>query len=151
MINAEGEQIGIVSIEQALNQAQQKGLDLVEVASKADPPVCRLMDYGKFRYERVKQQRESKKKRKTFEVKEIRVRPKIGEHDYQVKLRHATEFIKGGNKVKFTLMFRGRELFHQELGRGILQRLINDLAEVSVVEQEPLLQSRSMTMVLGPK
>lgn len=146
-----GEQIGILSLEEAFRQAEEKGLDLVEVAGNTTPPVCRIMDYGKIRYEKLKQERESKKKQKTFVVKEIRVRPKIGEHDYQVKLRHAQEFLKEGNKIKITLMFRGRELSHQDLGEKILRRLISDLAELAVVEQQPMLLSRFMIMVLAPK
>ena len=151
MISPAGEQIGIVNIEEAFRQAEEKGLDLVEVAGNTTPPVCRIIDYGKFRYEKLKQERESKKKQKVFVVKEIRVRPKIGEHDYQVKLRHAQEFLKEGNKIKITLMFRGRELSHQDLGEKILYRLISDLAELAVVEQQPMLQSRFMIMVLAPK
>lgn len=151
MISPAGEQIGIVNIEEAFRQAEEKGLDLVEVAGNTAPPVCRIIDYGKFRYEKLKQERESKKKQKVFVVKEIRVRPKIGEHDYQVKLRHAQEFLKEGNKIKITLMFRGRELSHQDLGEKILYRLISDLAELAVVEQRPMLQSRFMIMVLAPK
>ena len=134
-----------------MRRAEGAGLDLVEVASQVDPPVCRIMDFGKFRYEKIKQQREAKKKQRSFEIKEIRVRPKIGEHDYQVKLRHAAEFLKEGNKIKFTLMFRGRELVHKELGENILQKFIKDLSEASIIEQSPLLQSRFMTMVLAPK
>lgn len=151
MISPAGEQIGIVNIEEAFRQAEEKGLDLVEVAGNTAPPVCRIIDYGKFRYEKLKQERESKKKQKVFVIKEIRVRPKIGEHDYQVKLRHAQEFLKEGNKIKITLMFRGRELSHQDLGEKILYRLISDLAELAVVEQRPMLQSRFMIMVLAPK
>lgn len=123
----------------------------MEVAGNAEPPVCRIIDYGKFRYEKMKQQKESRKKQKVFDVKEIRVRPKIGENDYQVKLRHALEFLKLGNKIKFTLMFRGRELVHKELGQDVLQRFIKDLAEAATVEQAPVLQSRFLTMVLAPK
>lgn len=123
----------------------------MEVAGNAEPPVCRIIDYGKFRYEKMKQQKESRKKQKVFDVKEIRVRPKIGENDYQVKLRQALEFLKSGNKIKFTLMFRGRELVHKELGQDVLQRFIKDLAEAATVEQAPVLQSRFLTMVLAPK
>ena len=134
-----------------MRRAEEAGLDVVEVADKADPPVCRIMDYGKFRYTKLKQERDSRKKQKSFTIKQIRFRPKIGEHDYQVKLKHAIEFIKEGNKIKFSLMFRGREMAHQELGRNLLQRLIDDLADISVVEQRPTLQTRFMNMVLGPK
>lgn len=123
----------------------------MEVAGNAEPPVCRIIDYGKFRYEKMKQQKESRKKQKVFDIKEIRVRPKIGENDYQVKLRHALEFLKLGNKIKFTLMFRGRELVHKELGQDVLQRFIKDLAEAATVEQAPVLQSRFLTMVLAPR
>lgn len=123
----------------------------MEVAGNAEPPVCRIIDYGKFRYEKMKQQKESRKKQKVFDVKEIRVRPKIGENDYQVKLRQALEFLKLGNKIKFTLMFRGRELVHKELGQDVLQRFIKDLAEAATVEQAPVLQSRFLTMVLAPR
>lgn len=123
----------------------------MEVAGNAEPPVCRIIDYGKFRYEKMKQQKESRKKQKVFDLKEIRVRPKIGENDYQVKLRQTLEFLKSGNKIKFTLMFRGRELVHKELGQDVLQRFIKDLAEAATVEQAPVLQTRFLTMVLAPK
>jgi len=151
LVGAAGEQVGIVSIEDAMRRAQEAGLDIVEVASSTDPPVCRIMDYGKFRYEKLKQQRQARKKQKSFTIKQIRVRPKIGEHDYQVKLKHAIAFLKEGNKIKFSLMFRGREMAHQELGRNVLQKFITDLAGISVIEQRPTLQTRFMNMVLGPK
>jgi len=151
LVGSAGEQVGIVSIEDAMRRAEEAGLDIVEVASRTDPPVCRIMDYGKFRYEKLKQLRSSRKKQKSFAIKQIRLRPKIGEHDYQVKLKHAIEFIKDGDKIKFSLMFRGREMAHQDLGRNVLQKFMDDLAEIAIVEQQPTLQTRFMNMVLAPK
>ena len=135
---------------QALDLAGEKGLDLVEVAPQASPPVCRIMDYGKYRYEQRRRTREAKKKQKTMEIKEIKLRPKIEEHDYQVKLRQAQRFLKGGDKAKVTIMFRGREMAHLDIGRKLLDRLANDVVDLGVVEVAARMEGRSMGMILAP-
>ena len=131
--------------------ADTGGLDLVEVAPTANPPVCRIMDYGKYRYEQSKRAHEAKKHQKTIQVKEVKFRPKIDEHDYEFKKNHAVRFLKAQNKVKATIMFRGREVTHPEIGRQILQRLTGDLEELAVVERAPKLEGYNMTMILSPK
>jgi translation initiation factor IF-3 len=149
-VGAAGQQIGVVDTREALRQAQELDLDLVEVAPQANPPVCRIMDYGKFKYERDVRQKEARRKQSRSGLKEIKFRPKIDPHDYATKKGHVERFLKGGNKVKVTIMFRGREMAHTELGRKILDRLVADLGETIVVESFPKQEGRNMIMVIGP-
>ena len=149
-MGADGEQIGVVDTREALRQARDLDLDLVEVAPQADPPVCRIMDYGKFKYERDVRQKEARKKQSRTGLKEIKFRPKIDPHDYATKKGHVTRFLAAGNKVKITIMFRGREMAHTELGRKILDRLVGDLGELAIVEAMPKQEGRNMIMVIGP-
>ena len=150
LVGPDGSQIGIVSTQDALRQAQDLDLDLVEVAPQANPPVARIMDYGKFKYERDIRQKEARKKQTRVEVKEIKFRPKIDPHDYATKKGHVVRFLNQGARVKITIMFRGREMAHTELGRKILDRLVEDLAEVAVVESTPKQDGRNMVMVVAP-
>jgi translation initiation factor IF-3 len=149
-VGADGQQIGVVDTREALRQAQQMDLDLVEVAPQADPPVARIMDYGKFKYERDVKQKEARKKQSRTGLKEIKFRPKIDRHDYATKKGHVERFLAAGNKVKITIMFRGREMAHTELGRKILDRLVADLADTVVVESVPKQEGRNMIMVISP-
>ena len=151
MIDQEGEQLGIVSIEEAKQAAEEVRLDLVEISPNAEPPVCRIMDYGKFRFEASKKQQQSRKKQKQTQVKEIKFRPGTDIGDYNIKLRKLTEFLEGGDRVKLTLRFRGREMAHQELGMEMMDRLKVDLDEYGVVEQEPKMEGRLMVMVMASK
>ena len=151
VVGPEGEQVGIVSREDALRMAEEAGVDLVEIAPQADPPVCRVMDYGKHLFEESKRKASARKRQQQVQVKEMKFRPATGEGDYQVKLRKLVEFITEGDKAKVTLMFRGREMAHQELGIKLLRRVEADLAEIAKVEQFPRLEGRFMTMMLGPK
>ncbi len=151
LIDAEGNQAGVVSIREALAKAQEAALDLVEIAPTAKPPVCRIMDYGKFLFEQNKKRHAAKKKQKQIQVKEIKFRPGTDEGDYQVKLRNLIRFLEEGDKAKITLRFRGRELAHQEIGMQLLKRVETDLAEHGVVEQFPKMEGRQMIMVLSPK
>ena len=151
LIDHRGEQVGVVSRNQALNMALDVGLDLVEISPNADPPVCKLLDYGKFKYEAQKKAAEARKRQKTIDVKEIKLRPAIDDHDYDVKMRAVKRFIEEGDKVKVTLRFRGRELAHQELGLQVLERVRGDVAEQTKVEQEPRMEGRQMVMVLAPR
>ena len=151
MVNHDGEQLGIVSIEKANQLAEDAKLDLVEIAPNAEPPVCRIMDYGKFRFEEGKKLQQAKKKQKQIQVKEIKFRPGTDIGDYKIKLRKLTEFLEEGDRVKVTLRFRGREMAHQELGLELLQRVKADLEELGVVEQEPRSEGRMMVMVMAPK
>lgn len=150
LIDDEGEQVGIVSLDDARARAEEKGLDLVEVAPEARPPVVKLMDFGKFKYEQARAAREARKKQHTTQVKEVKFRPGIEDHDYDFKLRHARRFLAEGNKVKLTMMFRGRQMSHPELGREVLLRAQGDLEEVGKVESEPSFEGRTMFMVLAP-
>ena len=150
LIDEEGGQVGIVSLDDARERAAAKGLDLVEVAPDSRPPVARLMDYGKYKYEAARAAREAKKKQHTIQVKEVKFRPGIEDHDYDFKLRHARRFLEEGNKVKLTMMFRGRQVTHPELGREVLARLTTDLADLAKVEQHPNFEGRLMSMVLAP-
>jgi translation initiation factor IF-3 len=143
--------VGVVLKSQALDRARSAGLDLVEVSPNVDPPVCKILDYGKLRYEAQKKQAELKKKQKTVEIKEIQIRPGIEEHDYQVKLRNAQRFLGEGDKVKITLQFRGRELTRKELGIKVLERMETDLEPLSKQESPPKLEGKRMMMILGPK
>ena len=151
LTGVDGTQIGIVRTSEALAMAEEAGVDLVEVAAKANPPVCRLMDYGKFRYQEQKRQQEIKAKQKVIQVKEVKFRPATDENDYQTKLRALTRFLNDGNKAKVTLRYRGREMAHQDLGQDVLSRIREDLAEIAQVEQFPKLEGRQMIMVLAPK
>ncbi|MGZ7905694.1 translation initiation factor IF-3 [Haemophilus sp. SZY H53] len=152
LIDQDGEQAGIVSIQQALEMAEQAALDLVEISPNAEPPVCRIMNYGKFLYEKSKTAKEQKKKQKVVQVKEIKFRPGTDEGDYQVKLRSLIRFLEDGDKAKITVRFRGREMAHQDIGLGVLERVKNDLADISVVESAPgKLEGRQAVMVLAPK
>lgn len=151
VVSDEGEQLGVMTLQDALKLASDRNEDLVEVAPNAKPPVCRIMNYGKFRYEQQKKDREARKKQKTFDVKEVKLRPKIETHDYLVKLKNAQRFLSDGDKVKAVIMFRGRELSHPDLGLEILKRLGEDLKELSVVEREAKLEGRNMIMILAPK
>jgi translation initiation factor IF-3 len=150
LIDAKGAQIGVVPTAEALQIARERGTDLVEVAPNADPPVCRLMNYGKFLYERAKKEREARKSQKQTEVKEIRLRPKTGEHDIAYKLRDARRFLQKGAKVKVRIRFRGREVTHPELARELLDRVAKDLSDVAVVEQEGHMEGHTMLMILSP-
>jgi len=151
VISQDGSQLGILPIEQALQTAYEQHLVLVEVAPEARPPVCRIMDYGKYRYEQAKKAREAKKKQTIIELKEIKLRPKTEEHDFQFKARHAERFLKEGNKAKITMMFRGREVIRMDRGRAVLDRFVEALKEVAVVEQAPKVEGRNMSMILAPK
>jgi translation initiation factor IF-3 len=149
-VGADGQQVGIIEIEKALAMAQDLDLDLVEVADQADPPVCRIMDYGKFKYEQAVRQKEARKKQSLIVVKEMKMRPKIDRHDYDTKKGHVVRFLHQGAKVKVTIMFRGREMQHTELGRKLLDRLAEDVSEIAKVDTPPKVDGRNMTMVLGP-
>ena len=151
MIDEEGAQLGVLDPRQALAMAEEKGLDLVEVAPNAQPPVCRIMDYGKYLYQQNKKAQEAKKNQKVIQVKEVKFRPKIDEHDYEFKKKHIIRFLKEENKVKATVMFRGREVTHSEIGQQILQRLLQEISDVAAVERLPKLEGYSMTMILTPK
>lgn len=151
VISQDGTQLGILPIEQALQTAYEQHLDLVEVAPEARPPVCRIMDYGKYRYEQAKKAREAKKKQTIIELKEIKLRPKTEEHDFQFKARHAERFLKEGNKAKITMMFRGREMIRMDRGKAVLDRFVEALKDVAMVEQAPKVEGRNMTMILAPK
>jgi len=150
LVSDSGEQLGILSPDEARKIAEERGMDLVEIAPNAEPPVCRLMDYGKYLYASAKKKQESKKKQKQITVKEIKFRPGTDIGDYDIKVRHLTKFLDAGNKVKVTLRFRGREMAHQELGMEMLKRVEEDLKEIGIVEQMPKMEGRQMVMVLAP-
>jgi translation initiation factor IF-3 len=143
--------VGIVSVPEALDYADKLNLDLVEVAPMANPPVCKVMDFGKYRYEQEQKAKEARKHQTTISIKEIKLRPKIDDHDFDTKKGHVERFLKKGDKVKLTIMFRGRELVHPHLGERLLRRMADDLAELGEVESEPNLDGRNMVMMLGPK
>ena len=143
--------LGVVPVQDALERAKESGLDLVEVSPNAAPPVCKILDYGKFKYEEQKRANQARKKQKTFDVKEIKMRPGIDEHDYQVKMRSVRRFLDEGDKVKMTIRFRGREMAHQELGMKVLDRVREDVDELAKVEQFPKSEGRLMTMIIAPK
>ena len=149
--SASGEQLGIMATYDALRMAQEQHLDLVEVAPKAKPPVCRIMDFGKYRYEQQKREKEARKKQKVVTIKEVKLRPNIEQHDFDVKLKNALRFLEEGNKVKVTIMFRGRELSHPELGRAVLNRVSEKLKDIVSVERDARLEGKNMTMILAPK
>ena len=144
-------QLGVLPVEEAIRRAEEAGLDLVEVAPTAVPPVCRIIDFSKFKYEQEKKEKEAKKKQKVVHIKEIRLGPKIGEHDYQFKLNHLTEFLKRGDKVKITMMFRGREMAHVDLGRKLLDRLASDISQIGEIEESPRQEGRFINMVIRAK
>lgn len=151
LIDEEGENVGTVTLEEGLERARDVGLDLVEISPNANPPVCKLLDYGKFKFLAQKKANEARKKQKTFDVKEIKMRPNIDTHDYDVKMRSMRRFFDHGDKVKVTLRFRGREMAHRELGAALLERVRDETAEIAKVELEPKLEGRQMMMVLAPK
>jgi translation initiation factor IF-3 len=151
LVGVEGEQLGIVKIYDALRQSEEADLDLVEIAPTAQPPVCKIMDYGKFKYQESKKQHEAKLKQKQVQIKEIKFRPGTDEGDYQIKLRNLIKFLEEGDKTKITLRFRGREMAHQEIGMNQLKRVAADLAELAVVEQFPKMEGRQLVMMLAPK
>ena len=150
LIDENGAQVGIVPIRDALLMAEERGFDLVEVAPTAIPPVCRIMDYGKFRYEQTKKEREARKNQKQVEIKQIRLEPKTDDHDIDVKARQARRFLIDGDKVKFNLRFRGREIFHAEIGREILERMAETLRDIAIIEQKPLMEGRVLSLTLAP-
>lgn len=151
LIGADGNQVGVVNTREALEMAHEAGLDLVEIVPTSEPPVCRLMDFGRFLFDQKKKKNEAKKKQKQVQIKEVKFRPGTDEGDYQVKLRSLTRFLNDGDKAKVTMRFRGREHAHRELGLELLKRVENDLAALSIVEQQPQMEGRQMVMVLGPK
>lgn len=151
VIGSDGEQLGIMSGREAQQLAYEKHLDLVEIAPTAKPPVCRIMDYSKYRYEQQKREKESRKKQKTFDIKEVKLRPGIEEHDFNVKFKNAVRFLEDGDKVKVTIMFRGRELSHPELGEVLLNKMAAQLKEMAVVERQPKLEGKNMIMIVAPK
>jgi len=151
LIDEEGEMQGVMTVREAQSRAFAVGLDLVEISPNAEPPVCKILDYGKFKYEQQKKKNEAKKKQKIVEIKEVKVRPNIDENDYQVKLRAMKGFIEEGDKVKVTLRFRGREMAHQDIGVRVLERIRGDLEAATKVEQMPRMEMRQMVMVLSPK
>lgn len=151
MIGADGEQLGVVSIQEARKICEQAGLDLVEVSPEAKPPVCRVMDYGKYKFQMSKRKAAAKKKQKQIQIKEIKLRPATEEADYQVKIRNIMKFLEAGDKAKVTIRFRGREMSHPELGMQLMQKMIAELVDHGVVEQHPKFEGRQIVMVLGPK
>jgi translation initiation factor IF-3 len=151
LVDERGNMVGVVPRNDALQMAATAGLDLVEISPNADPPVCKILDYGKFKYEEQKKKNEARKKQKIIEVKEIKLRPSIDDHDYQVKMRSMNKFIEEGDKVKVTMRFRGRELAHQDLGMNVLMRVKEDLDTIAKVEQMPRMEGRQMTMVVAPR
>ncbi len=151
LIDAEGQQLGVVATVEAMRLAAEAGMDLVEIAPQASPPVCKILDYGKYKFELEKKNRESKKKQKLIKMKEIRMQPKIEEHDLQFKSKHVRDFLEEGNKVKVTIRFRGREMAHTERGRIVLDKVLGLLEDTFVLEREPIMEGRFMSMVVGPK
>ena len=150
LIGAEGENVGVVTPARARAMAEEAGLDLVEISPNASPPVCKIMDFGKFKYEQQKKEAEARKKQKTIEVKEVKFRPNTDTHDYEVKMRNVTRFLEAGDKVKVTLRFRGREMAHQNLGRELLERVAEDTKDLGKVENFPKMEGRQMVMMIGP-
>ena len=151
VIGENAEQLGVMLTADAIRRAEEAGFDLVEVAPTSNPPVCRIMDYSRFKYEQEKREKEARKKQKIVHLKEVRMGPKIGEHDYQFKLRNLEDFLKRGDKVKVTMMFRGREMAHQDLGRQLLDRLAKDISAMGEVEEPPRLEGRIISMVIKGK
>lgn len=151
VIGAEGDQLGILPRNEAIEMAKEAGLDLVEVAATSEPPVCRIMDYGKFKYEQQKKKADAKKRQSVIQIKEIKVRPKTDDHDYETKLRHIRRFLEDGDRCKVTVFFRGREIIHKDRGVAILERMVQDLGDVAKMEQEPRAEGRTLQMLLVPK
>ncbi|MEK9594355.1 MAG: translation initiation factor IF-3 [Rhodospirillaceae bacterium] len=150
-IGSDGDMLGVMTVDDALRRAEQEGLDLVEISPNSDPPVCKILDYGKYKYEAQKKLNAARKSQKVIEVKEVKLRPNIDEHDYQVKLRNMGRFLDAGDKVKVTMRFRGREMAHQDLGMNVLNRVRDDVGEEAKVEAEPKLEGRQMIMILAPR
>jgi translation initiation factor IF-3 len=150
LIDDQNNQLGVLSLDAALRIANEKGLDLVEVAPQASPPVCRLMDYGRYKFETVKREKDQRRKQNVLKLKEMKLRPKVAEHDFQTKFKGLKQFLEAGEKVKVTIMFRGREMVHQEIGRRILERVADDAKPFAVIERQPLLEGRNLFMILAP-
>lgn len=151
MVDGDGTQLGIMSARDALRLAEEKQLDLVEISPTAKPPVCKIMDFGKYKYEQSKRDKEARKKQKIVSVKEVKLRPNIEDHDFEVKAKNATRFLKDGDKVKATIIFRGREIVHTQLGQNLLKRLAEQVKDFSTVERQPKLEGKNMIMILAPK
>jgi translation initiation factor IF-3 len=151
VVDPSGNQLGIMPLREALRLAEEHQLDLVEIAPQARPPVCRLMDYGKYKYEQSKREKEARKKQRVINIKEVKLRPSIEEHDFQVKVRNAARFLKEGDKVKATIMFRGREIMHTQLGHQLLLRLAEQVKDLSIIERQPRLEGKNMVMILAPR
>lgn len=151
LIDQDGNQKGIIPIQEALEAAREAGLDLIEVAPSANPPVCKILDFGKYKYDQEKRQKEAKKKQKLVKMKEIRMQPKIEEHDLQFKAKHIREFLEDGNKVKVTVRFKGRELAHTELGRDVLEKVLEYVEDGFNIDKKPAMEGRAMSMILSPK
>ena len=150
LIDDQNNQLGVLSLDAALRIASEKGLDLVEVAPQAQPPVCRLMDYGRFKFETIKKEKDQRRKQNVTKLKEMKLRPKVAEHDYQTKFKGLRQFLEAGEKVKVTIMFRGREMVHQDIGRRILDRVADNAKQFAVVERAPLLEGKNLFMILAP-
>ena len=150
LIDDQNNQLGVLSLDAALRIANEKGLDLVEVAPQASPPVCRLMDYGRFKFETIKREKDQRRKQNVIKLKEMKLRPKVAEHDFQTKFKGLRQFLEAGEKVKVTIMFRGREMVHQEIGRRILERVADDAKQFAVIERQPLLEGKNLFMILAP-
>jgi len=151
VVGADSEQLGILSLQEALALAERQHLDLVEVSPSANPPVCRIMDYGKYKYQQSKRLQEARKKQVQIQLKEVKIRPKTDEHDLQFKIKHVRRFLEEGNKAKITVVFRGREITHTELGQSALERFATELQDVCVIESRPRMEGRSMFMIVAPK
>ena len=151
VIDEAGQPLGILNVRDALTLAQEKGLDLIEVAPQAQPPVCRIMDYGKYKYEQGKREREQHKKQKQQEVKGIKMRPVTAEHDFQVRVKHTLEFLEDGDKVKVTVQFKAREITHPEIGRRLMEKMIEAVGDRAVIEKPPSIEGKMLTMILSPK
>lgn len=151
VVTHDGEQLGVLSLREALEAAEARQLDLVEVSPMATPPVCRIMDYGKFKYQQSKKQQEAKKKQVQVQVKEVKIRPKTDDHDLDFKVKHVRRFLEEGNKAKVTLVFRGREITHQDIGRSVIEKFAAELADIAVVEVQPRVDGRQMFMIVAPK
>jgi len=151
VIGANGEPLGVIPVSQALEMAEQQQLDLVEVSPTAVPPVCRIMDFGKFKYQQSKKQQEAKKKQVHVQLKEVKLRPKTDEHDLQFKIKHVRRFLEEGNKAKVTLVFRGREITHMDIGRALIERFASEIQDVAVIENQPRVEGRNLFMIVAPK
>jgi translation initiation factor IF-3 len=151
VIDPDGKQVGVLPVKEAIKIAEERGLDLVEVAPNSQPPVCRIMNYGKYKYQQSKRTQEARKHQTVIRIKEVKVRPRTEEHDFQFKLRHVKRFLDEGNKVKISILFRGREIAHPEFGKELLNRFVEGVKDVTVIEQSPRLEGRNMVMILAPK